>query len=329
MLYSAVGPSEIISIGKYHMVQETEQLQEERGHISMKALLEAGVHFGHQTRRWNPRMKPYIFTERNGIHIIDLQKSLRCLEASAAAAKEIVSSGGEILFVGTKKQAQEAIEEEALRCGMPFVNQRWLGGTLTNFTTIRSRADYMIELEADKLSGKWDQMLKKEALVLDVKLERLYKYFRGIRNMRRIPDALFVVDIPKETICIAEARKLGIPIIAIIDTNCDPDLIDHHIPGNDDAIRSIRLIASRIATAAIEGTQEKMALIQDSLPATTHDPVIEQVVAPINDTDAEQAIASTDNPVPEQPEAVASTDNADAEHEDDATDTDAKQGSEK
>ena len=313
------------------MVQETEQLQEERGHISMKALLEAGVHFGHQTRRWNPRMKPYIFTERNGIHIIDLQKSLRCLEASAAAAKEIVSSGGEILFVGTKKQAQEAIEEEALRCGMPFVNQRWLGGTLTNFTTIRSRADYMIELEADKLSGKWDQMLKKEALVLDVKLERLYKYFRGIRNMKRIPDALFVVDMPKETICIAEARKLGIPIIAIIDTNCDPDLIDHHIPGNDDAIRSIRLIAGRIATAAIEGTQEKMALIQDSLPPTTHDAVIEQAVASTDNPVAEQpeAVASTDNPVAEQPEAVVPTDNPDAEHEDDATDTDAKHGSEK
>ncbi|MQF64767.1 30S ribosomal protein S2 [SAR202 cluster bacterium AC-409-J13_OGT_754m] len=315
------------------MVQETEQVQEERAQISMKALLEAGVHFGHQTRRWNPRMKPYIFTERNGIHIIDLQKSLRCLEASAAAAKEIVLSGGEILFVGTKKQAQEAIEAEAIRCGMPFVNQRWLGGTLTNFATIRSRADYMIELEDAKLSGKWDHMLKKEALVLDVKLERLYKYFRGIRNMKRVPDALFVVDMPKETICIAEARKLGIPIIAIIDTNCDPELVDHHIPGNDDAIRSIRLISSRIATAAIQGTQERMALIQETIPTgTINDPSTQQVAASSTDyTTAEETVASTDDTTVE--ETVASTDDTTAEETvastDDTTDAEKKQGSEK
>lgn len=226
----------------------------------MKSLLEAGVHFGHQTRRWNPRMKPFLFTQRNGIHIIDLQKSLRYLEEAIKAARDIVANQGEILFVGTKKQAQESIASEATRCEMPYVNQRWLGGTLTNFSTIRKRVDHMIELEGRKESGYFDTMIKKEALKLEERLRRLQKYLGGIRNMKTLPAALFVVDIPKENICIAEARKLGITLISIIDSDCDPDLIDYRIPANDDAIRSIRLITSRIADGAFKGLQEKRAL---------------------------------------------------------------------
>ncbi len=243
------------------MVETLEQAPTaEREPITMKSLLEAGVHFGHQTRRWNPRMKPFIFTQRNGIHIIDLQKSLRYLEAAAAAAREIVKGGGEILFVGTKKQAQEAIASEANRCEMPYVNQRWLGGTMTNFSTIRRRVDYMIELETQKEEGRWDSFSKKVALKLDEQLARLHKYFRGIRDMKSLPAAIFVIDMPKEDICVAEARKLKISLISIIDSDCNPDLIDHYIPGNDDAIRSIRLITSRIADGALEGLQERRAL---------------------------------------------------------------------
>ena len=243
------------------MVETLEQAPTaEREPITMKSLLEAGVHFGHQTRRWNPRMKPFIFTQRNGIHIIDLQKSLRYLEAAAAAAKDIVKGGGEILFVGTKKQAQEAIASEANRCEMPYVNQRWLGGTMTNFSTIRRRVDYMIELETQKEEGRWDSFSKKVALKLDEQLARLHKYFRGIRDMKSLPAAIFVIDMPKEDICVAEARKLKISLISIIDSDCNPDLIDHYIPGNDDAIRSIRLITSRIADGALEGLQERRAL---------------------------------------------------------------------
>ena len=243
------------------MVEMLEQAPTaEREPITMKSLLEAGVHFGHQTRRWNPRMKPFIFTQRNGIHIIDLQKSLRYLEAAASAARDIVRNGGDILFVGTKKQAQEAIASEANRCEMPYVNQRWLGGTMTNFSTIRRRVDYMIELETQKEEGRWDSYSKKVALKLDEQLARLHKYFRGIRDMKSLPAAIFVIDMPKEDICVAEARKLKISLISIIDSDCNPDLIDHYIPGNDDAIRSIRLITSRIADGALEGLQERRAL---------------------------------------------------------------------
>ena len=233
--------------------------QQQRPPITMKSLLEAGVHFGHQTRRWNPRMKQYIFTQRNGIHIIDLQKSLRYMDRAMNAVRDLVANGGEILFVGTKKQAQESIAEQAARCEMPYVNQRWLGGTLTNFTTIRKRIDYMIELETRKEQGYFDNMIKKEALKLEEKLKRLQKYFGGVRNMTRIPDAIFVVDMPKESICIAEARKLGVTLFSIIDSDCDPDLIDFRIPGNDDAIRSIRLITTRIADGVVEGLAEKRA----------------------------------------------------------------------
>ncbi|MQF69837.1 30S ribosomal protein S2 [SAR202 cluster bacterium AD-804-J14_MRT_500m] len=226
----------------------------------MKSLLEAGVHFGHQTRRWDPRMRPFIFTQRNGIHIIDLQKSLRHLEAAAAAAQAIARERGDILFVGTKKQAQEAIAAEATRCGMPYVNQRWLGGTLTNFSTIRRRVEYMIELETQQEEGRWEAHSKKIALKLEEQLARLRKYFSGIRDMKSLPAAIFVIDMPKEDICVAEAVKLNISLISIIDSDCNPDVIDHYIPGNDDAIRSIRLITSRIADGAFEGLQERRTL---------------------------------------------------------------------
>ena len=247
------------------MVQQVENQQAQRPPITMKSLLEAGVHFGHQTRRWNPRMKPFIFTQRNGIHIIDLQKSLRYLDRAVNAVRDLVGEGGEILFVGTKKQAQEAIAIEADRCEMPYVNQRWLGGTLTNFATIRKRIDFMLELENRKELGYFDNMIKKEALKLEERLRRLQKYLGGVRNMKGLPDALFVVDMPKENICVAEARKLGITLVSIIDSDCDPELIDYRIPGNDDAIRSIRLITSRIADGALEGLQQRRALEEEKL----------------------------------------------------------------
>ena len=247
------------------MVQQVENQQPQRPPITMKSLLEAGVHFGHQTRRWNPRMKPFIFTQRNGIHIIDLQKSLRYLDRAVTAVRDIVAEGGEILFVGTKKQAQEAIATEADRCEMSYVNQRWLGGTLTNFVTIRKRIDFMLELENRKELGYFDNMIKKEALKLEERLRRLQKYFGGVTTMKRLPDALFVVDMPKENICVAEARKLGITLVSIIDSDCDPELIDYRIPGNDDAIRSIRLITSRIADGALEGLQQRRAMAEEKL----------------------------------------------------------------
>ena len=239
--------------------------QQQRPPVTMKSLLEAGVHFGHQTRRWNPRMKQYIFTQRNGIHIIDLQKSLRYMDRAMNAVRDLVAEGGEILFVGTKKQAQESIFEQASRCEMPFVNQRWLGGTLTNFQVIRKRIDYMLELEDRKEKGYFDAMIKKEALKLEEKLKRLQKYFGGVRNMTKIPEAIFVVDMPKEAICIAEARKLGVTLFSIIDSDCDPELIDYRIPGNDDAIRSIRLITTRIADGVMEGLAEKRAREEERL----------------------------------------------------------------
>ena len=239
------------------MVQTAEDTGTRREPITMKSLLEAGVHFGHQTRRWNPNMKRYIFTHRNGIHIIDLQKTLVMLEEACKSVARIVAHGGDILFVGTKKQAQEGLASEAARCGMPYVNQRWLGGTLTNFQTIRARVDYMIELEDRKEKGHFQGLTKKEALKLDEELARLQKYFAGIRDMRKLPAALFVIDIEKEDICVAEVRRMGIPVAAVVDSNTDPELIDFVIPGNDDAIRSIRLMAGRVADAVIEGMEQR------------------------------------------------------------------------
>jgi len=223
--------------------------------ISMKQLLEAGVHFGHQTRRWNPKMARYIFTERNGIYIIDLQKTVRKVEEAYNFVRDLAASGGTVLFVGTKKQAQEAVKEEAERCGMFYVNQRWLGGTLTNFNTIQKRIRRLQELEQMEEDGTFEVLPKKEVILLRKERERLEKFLGGIKGMKKLPDALFIIDPRKERIAVAEARKLGIPIVAIVDTNCDPDEIDYVIPGNDDAIRAVRLLTSKIADAVLEGTQ--------------------------------------------------------------------------
>jgi small subunit ribosomal protein S2 len=221
--------------------------------ISMKALLETGVHFGHRTRKWNPRMKPFIFTERNGIHIIDLQQTLESLEAVYALIRDEVSGGGSLLFVGTKRQAQETIQTEANRCGMPYVNARWLGGTLTNWRTIRSRIDELDTLEKQRDSGQFEHLTKKEALILERKIERLQDRLGGIRNMRTLPALLFVVDVKREETAIHEANLLDIGVIALVDTNCDPSGVDHVIPSNDDAIRAIKLLTSKIADAVLEG----------------------------------------------------------------------------
>ncbi len=223
--------------------------------VSMKQLLEAGVHFGHQTRRWNPKMSEYIFTERNGIYIIDLQKTVRKLEEAYSFIREVSENGGEVLFVGTKKQAMDSIREEAIRCGMPYVNARWLGGMLTNFNTIKTRIKRLAQLKAMEQDGTFAMLPKKEVIKLNLEIEKLEKFMGGITEMKGQPSALFIVDPRKERIAVAEAHKLGIPIVAIVDTNCDPDEVDYVIPGNDDAIRAVRLIAGAMADAIIEGRQ--------------------------------------------------------------------------
>ena len=223
--------------------------------ISMKQLLEAGVHFGHQTRRWNPKMAQYIFTERNGIYIIDLQKTVKKVDEAYMFIRDIALDGKEVLFVGTKKQAQESIEAEAKRCGMYFVNNRWLGGTLTNFRTIRTRIERLNSIDKMEKEGQFDLLPKKEVVKLCAEREKLEKNLGGIREMKKLPGALFVVDPRKEHIAVAEARTLGIPIVGIVDTNCDPDEIDYVIPGNDDAIRAVKLIAGKLADAILEGKQ--------------------------------------------------------------------------
>jgi small subunit ribosomal protein S2 len=223
--------------------------------VTMKQLLEAGVHFGHQTRRWNPKMKPYIFTSRNGIYIIDLQQTIRKLDEAYDFVRETVQDGGSVLFVGTKKQARDTISEEAQRCGMYWVNERWLGGMLTNFATMRKRVEWMKKLEDMEEDGTFDALPKKEVLKLVAERTKLQKRMAGIRDMKQLPGAVFVVDPRKERIAVAEARRLEIPIIAIVDTNCDPDEVDYVIPGNDDAIRAVRLLTSKMADAAIEGRE--------------------------------------------------------------------------
>jgi small subunit ribosomal protein S2 len=225
----------------------------------MKSLLEAGVHFGHQRRRWNPKMEQYIFAHRNGIHIIDLQQTLQHLERAAAYVEDVVAQGQKVLFLGTKKQAHDTIESEAERCGAFFISTRWLGGTFTNFVTIQKRIDYLVQLEARKEKGEFAVLPKKEALKLDESIARLNRYLGGIKEMTHLPGALFVIDVGKESIAVAEARRVGVPIVALVDTDCDPTLIDHPIAGNDDAIRSIRLVTSRIADAIIEGGNRKDA----------------------------------------------------------------------
>jgi len=223
--------------------------------ISMKQLLEAGVHFGHQTRRWNPKMAPYIYTERNGIYIIDLQQSVGMVQDAYNAIADIVANGGHILFVGTKKQAQDAIKAEAERCGEFYVNERWLGGMMTNFKTIQSRVARLKQIEQMQADGTFDVLPKKEVIELKKELEKLQKNLNGIKEMKKVPDAIFIVDPKKERICVQEAHKLGVPLIGICDTNCDPEELDYVIPGNDDAIRAVKLIVSKMADAVIEAKQ--------------------------------------------------------------------------
>ncbi len=244
--------------------------------ISMKQLLEAGVHFGHQTRRWNPKMGEYIYTERNGIYIINLQKTVKKIVEAYDFIKEIAESGESILFVGTKKQAQDSIKEEAERVGMYYVNARWLGGMHTNFKTIQKRIERLNQLKKMEEDGTFDLLTKKEATKLKLEIEKLEKYLGGIKDMKKLPGALFVVDPRKEKIAVAEAHKLGIPVVAIVDTNCDPDEVDYEIPGNDDAIRAVKLIASTMANAIIEGNQGEDAL-----------PVAEEAAEEAQEADAE------------------------------------------
>lgn len=260
--------------------------------LPMKSLLEAGVHFGHRTRRWNPRMRPFIFTERNGIHIIDLQQTMGKLEDAYNFARDTVAQGGAILFVGTKRQAQETVMAEALRCGMPYVTQRWLGGTMTNFRTIRSRADYMLKLEERQANGELDKLPKKEALLLTREMTKLQNRLGGLRDMRRLPKAIFIVDTRHEENAIAEATTLGIPIIAMCDTNSDPNPIAYPIPSNDDAIRAIKLLTGKIADAAIEGKNIRGVLTAEAVedgvaPATA---VEEAMDLPAVDVTAEDFV---------------------------------------
>jgi small subunit ribosomal protein S2 len=229
----------------------------------MKALLETGVHFGHRTKRWNPKMKSFIYTERNGIHIIDLQQTISALGKAYNLVRDTVSEDGMILFVGTKRQAQDSLEEQAQRCGMPYVNRRWLGGTLTNWRTIRQRIDYLLNLEERQERGDFERLIKKEALQLEREIVKLNQRLGGIKDMRLLPDLVFITDVRRESTAVKEASKLGIPIIAMVDTNCDPDPIDYIIPANDDAIRANRLIITKIADAVIEGQNMRAALAVD------------------------------------------------------------------
>ena len=249
--------------------------------ISMKQLLEAGVHFGHQTRRWNPKMKPFIFMDRNGIHIIDLQQTVTRLNEAYKFVEQVAASGGTILFVGTKKQAQEAVAEEAKRCGMFYVNQRWLGGMLTNFKTIQSRINYLKDLEARRDRGDFERLPKKEVQHLQDDIARLERILGGIKDMRRLPNAIFIVDTRKERTAVLEARRLEIPIGALADTNCDPDEMDYPIPANDDAIRAVRLLCAKIADAAVEGRRQLEALQKDNEEVESEEPVaVESLPAP-------------------------------------------------
>lgn len=246
--------------------------------ISMKRLLEAGVHFGHQTRRWNPKMKKFIFTERNGIYIIDLQKTVKKMDEAYNYVRDIAADGGQVLFVGTKKQAQEAIETEAKRCGQPFVSQRWLGGMLTNFKTIKSRIGRLRELEAMEEDGTFDLLPKKEVSKLKHEQEKLEKFLGGIKDMEKIPAAIFVIDPKKEKIAVNEAHILNIPVISVVDTNCDPDEVDLPIPGNDDAIRAVKLLTGKIADAIVEANQGAQNDVEEEASEVSEEETAEEVI---------------------------------------------------
>jgi len=272
--------------------------------ISMKQLLEAGVHFGHQTRRWNPKMQPFIFMDRNGIHIIDLQQTVTRLNEAYKFVQQLVANGETILFVGTKKQAQEAVAEEARRSGMYFVNQRWLGGMLTNFQTIQSRIRYLRDLEARRDRGDFERLPKKEAQRLQDDIARLERTLGGIKDMRRLPGALFIIDTRKERTAVLEARRLEIPIIALADTNCDPDEMDYPIPANDDAIRAVRLLCTKIADAAVEGRRELEARQKDSEQAREEEAsIISEAAQPDFSPEIETGQGAATEPLEESPEA--------------------------
>jgi small subunit ribosomal protein S2 len=256
--------------------------------VSMKALLEAGVHFGHQTRRWNPKMRSFIFSERNGIHIIDLQQTVGLLEEACDFVRDLAAQGEAILFVGTKKQAQETIETEAKRCFMPYVSSRWLGGTLTNFATIQARIDHLVRLEDARERGEFERMLKKDALKVEKEIARLNRHLVGIKEMTKLPGALYVVDPSKESIAVSEAIRMGIPILAMVDTNCDPDEIDYPIPSNDDAIRAIKLVTGRVADVVLEGLAAREYAAKEALEAVD--------VGAFQETGY---VASPDEPAPE------------------------------
>ena len=275
------------------------------GPITMKSLLEAGVHFGHQKRRWNPKMGRYIFAHRNGIHIIDLQKTLRMLEEAIQFMTEAVAQGAKVLFVGTKKQAQDSVISEAERCGSFYVSTRWLGGTLTNFKTIQSRIDYLVELEARQAKGEFSRITKKESLKLERVIAKLNRNLRGIKEMTEMPGVLFVVDIGREHIAVSEARRVGIPIVALVDSDCDPDLIDYPIPSNDDAIRSIRLISHKMADAIIQGQLERQALETEEVEIPVEELAQGEVIsAPPTVESADQSATTVE---PASSESVAAT----------------------
>ena len=283
--------------------------------ITMKELLEAGVHFGHQTKRWNPKMKEYIFGERNGIYIIDLQKTLKLFKDASKFVVELCGSGKTILFVGTKRQAQDAVAEEATRAGMPYINQRWLGGLLTNWVTVQKSVKRLQELDEMATDGRYDLLTKKEVIKLERERKHLQANLAGIKSMKRLPDALFIVDSNNETIAVKEARKLGIPVVAVVDTNCDPTVVDYVIPGNDDALRAIRLFTSKIADSAAEGVNmlSDKAFQQEAAEAAAPEASVETVdAAPVEEVDLEAALgggirkapAGVEVLVPEEDEAA-------------------------
>jgi len=301
--------------------------------VPMKALLEAGVHFGHRTRRWNPKMKPFIFTERNGIHIIDLQQTITRLNQAYDVVRNTVASGGIVLFVGTKKQAQDSLVQEAIRCGMPYVNQRWLGGTLTNWRTIRQRIDYLLEIEKQQARGEFTRLIKKEALMREREIARLNYRLGGLKEMRRLPNLLFVVDVRRDAIAVKEANILGIPIIAMVDTNCDPDPIDHVIPSNDDAIRALKLINSTVASAVLEGQAilSSLRAEEEEVATMEEDELMERYLGPstlakIQEAEAlaaaeaaEEATSEDDDEVEQEIEADEDVAEAEVATEEDVT----------